>query len=164
MDSSVFRCLLTISLVLAPLPLCGGGRGELALDAHAVDILLKEARVRGIIEASQAVTLQKLAESMRLPQDDGLGAAEERGGDGSSDSDERTSTFMKVYNHLTLLNVLYLSGAVLTMGAYSLFMTLAVEKLHYGGLSVVMGVQVLAIGAAGIVAWDTVQYAYVGGL
>jgi len=157
MDTCTICCLLVVSLLVS-LPLCGGGRGKPALDPDAVDVLLKEAELLGIIDTSQASMLQKLAESMSLAEDESLGVAEK------TYSDERTSAFMRVYNHLTLLNVLYLSGAVLTMGAYSLFMTLAVEKLHYGGLSVIVGVQALAVGAAGVVAWDTVQYAYLGGL
>ncbi len=71
---------------------------------------------------------------------------------------------MRVYNHLTLLNVLYLSGAVVVMGAYTIFMTMAVEKCSHTSLAGIMAVQVTLFGGAGVSLWYTVHYAYVGGM
>ena len=69
---------------------------------------------------------------------------------------------MRMYNRLTLLNVLYFSGALLVMGAYSLFMTLAVEHCTMRGLSFIIG-QTLALGVAGRRLWAT-DYQILGGL
>lgn len=56
---------------------------------------------------------------------------------------------MRMYDHLTLLNVLYFSGTLLIIGAYTLFMTLAWELARAGGLSAVMVAQVALSGASG---------------
>lgn len=158
---SVLQCFIIASVFFGA-GWAGQKRGESSLDAY-----LKEAESRGIIEGPQALKLQLLAESMHLTvrehqkAAEGLPVEEEEEG---KERGKRSSAFMRVYNHLTLLNVLYLSGAVITMGAYSLFMTLAVEKLNYSGMSVVMTVQMVAFGVAGVLAWSTEEYAYVGGM
>ena len=70
---------------------------------------------------------------------------------------------MRMYNRLTLLNVLYFGGALLVMDAYSLFMTLAVEHCTMRGLSLIMIGQTLALGVAGRQLWTT-DYQFLGGL
>ncbi len=161
----VFRLLLPCLLVASPFfveSVSSRKDGVSALEDY-----LREAESRGIIDAAQVLKLQELAEDVGLatakdllePEGKLLNVEDEVKND-----DERRSTFMRIYSHFTLLNVLYLSGAVITMGAYSLFMTLAIEKMHYGGMSVVMSLQMVAMGIAGIKAWETVEYSYVGGM
>ena len=75
------------------------------------------------------------------------------------------SLFFKFYSHLTLLNILYFGGALLVMGAYTLFMTLAYENCSHVGLSLVMLAQVVAFGLGGILMWQyNVEFRFVGGL
>ena len=76
----------------------------------------------------------------------------------------RPSVFMRMYDHLTLLNVLYFSGTLLIIGAYTLFMTLAWELAHAGGLSAVMVTQVALSGAIGVTLWQSEEYQFLGGL
>ena len=73
--------------------------------------------------------------------------------------------FRKFYNQLTLLNILYFGGALLVMGAYTLFMTLAYERCSYAGLSWIMLVQVAGFGLSGIFMWESSEeFQFVGGL
>ena len=76
----------------------------------------------------------------------------------------KPSVFMRMYDHLTLLNVLYFSGALLIMGAYTLFMTLAWELAGAGGLSAIMATQVALSGAIGVMLWNSDDYQFLGGL
>ena len=71
-----------------------------------------------------------------------------------------------MYNQLTLLNVLYFSGGVLIIGAYTLFMTLAWEArvCGGGGTSSVMTIQVVLSGVIGIRLWFTEEWQFLGGL
>lgn len=85
---------------------------------------------------------------------------QESQGDGS----KQESVFFKIYNQFTLLNVLYVSGTLLVMGAYTLFMTIAYEKFNYSGLSTVMLVQMGLFGGTGVQFWQTDQSKFVGGL
>jgi len=71
---------------------------------------------------------------------------------------------MKMYNRLTLLNVLYFSGALLTMGAYTLFMTVAWETYGFGGIGTFMLFQVLGAGGLGLKLWTSGDYQFLGGL
>lgn len=132
----------------------------------SLDVYLRKAESKGIISASQVQKLLELAEEVQFQAGKGCREAVEEKlvEDEVREEDKRLSTFMRIYSHFTLLNVLYLSGAVITMGAYSLFMTLAVESLSYKAMSMVMGVQIVLVGVVGAAAWDTVEYAYVGGM
>ena len=147
---------------------------------------LQRAMEEGIIDGYQVHKLQLLAISMNLnfpssPLPAASPAPAEQSQEASlelepqaADSpeaeattepqDKRTSMFMRVYNHLTLLNVLYLSGAVTIMGAYSIFMTLAVERCNYAALSGIMLVQVVLFGGVGLSVWESEEYAYAGGM
>lgn len=80
----------------------------------------------------------------------------------SSDSSD-PSVFEKMYNKLTLLNVLYFSGALLIMGAYSLFMTLAFEHFTQRRWADIIALQAAAFGAVGLLIWNT-EYQFLGGL
>ena len=144
--------------------------------------LLQRARHGGLISDETSSQLLQLAANLtgtRLPPDlslptnDGVSSGSPwEGEDDGANLDEgagggqrQPNLFMKFYNHLTLLNVLYFGGALLVMGAYTLFMTLAYENCHHGGLSGIMLVQVMAFGAAGITAWvDYSDFQFVGGL
>lgn len=140
----------------------------------AFQIYLERAESAGIIARDQSQQLAQLASSMglRFSFDTAEHVTPETYDDTANTSDttnitaaqERANIFMRVYNHLTLLNVLYLSGAVVVMGAYTIFMTLAVEKCSHASLAGIMGVQVAGLGWAGVTLWYTVQFAYVGGL
>ena len=85
--------------------------------------------------------------------------------EGAADTREQQTFFMKLYNQLTLLNILYFGGALLVMGAYTLFMTLAYENCGYAGMGGIMLVQVVLFGVAGITLWQHYQeFQFVGGL
>lgn len=176
------------SLVVFSLLLLGPGwvavseGGRTSLQAY-----LERAESAGIIDHQQAKRLLELSLIMNLAplqsapdtreQDSGSQQASPTpgpAGDGADSreapqalpqpQDRRTSVFMNIYNHLTLLNVLYLSGAVIIMGSYSIFMTLAVERCSYGALSGIMLVQVVVSGGAGVSLWESDELAYAGGM
>lgn len=121
--------------------------------SNEIDFLF-QAEARGIISAKQLEQLLRLAEE---------GEEEVTGLQEGVAQDAEKGVFMRMYNRLTLLNVLYFSGALLVMGAYTLFMTLAVERCHMDGLSIIMTGQTLAIGVAGCLLWTT-DYQFLGGL
>ena len=74
-----------------------------------------------------------------------------------------SGVFVRMYNKLTLLNVLYFSGSLLIMGAYSLLMTLAFEHFTQVSLANVIAVQTACFGIVGILIWNT-DYQFLGGL
>lgn len=129
---------------------------------QALHQYLDRAELEGIIERDQIPKLLQLARTMDFVGDV-FGVAEEPP-ESDDAAEQRVSMFMRVYNHLTLLNVLYLSGAVIIMGAYSLFMTLAYEQCNYGALSLIMSMQMVIFGYFGVVLWRSVEYAYAGGM
>ena len=145
--------------------------------------LLQQARHGGLISDETSSQLLQLAANLTgtplppelsLPTNDKISSGSRRDGaeddganldEGAGGGQRQPNLFMKFYNHLTLLNVLYFGGALLVMGAYTLFMTLAYENCHHGGLSGIMLVQVMAFGAAGITAWvHYSDFQFVGGL
>ncbi len=77
--------------------------------------------------------------------------------------DDKPNVFTRMYNHLTLLNVLYFSGSLLIMGAYSLLMTLAYEHCTGMGLANIIALQAAVFGITGVLLWNT-QYQFLGGL
>ena len=124
--------------------------------------LLKEfvegAKSVGIIDDTQLKSLKDYA-LMFSTQKSSEDATQE------AETKEGKSTFMRLYDHLTLLNVLYFSGALLVMGAYTLFMTLAFEKCDYGGLALILMIQAVAFGVGGVWTWRKSEiYQLVGGL
>ncbi len=82
----------------------------------------------------------------------------------TSSEPTQSSVFWRLYNQFTLLNVVYFSGALLVMGAYTLFMTLAFERFNNAGLSVIVGLQVGALGSIGLMLWGSDELQFVGGL
>lgn len=126
-----------------------------------VEDFLSRAQTLGIISYEQSTQLQRLASSLEVgeiftraaPQDEGL------------EEPEKQSVFMRMYNQLTLLNVLYFSGALLIMGSYTLFMTLAWELCGGEGIAVVMTFQVVLSGIIGVMLWlFNEEFQFLGGL
>lgn len=156
-----------LGLVLLPGPGLGGLGGAVEGEGgeDALQRYLENAESAGIIDKQQLEKMRQLALSMHLSTVTTTPPPQHANDpEGQEPQDRRTSLFMRVYNQLTLLNVLYLSGAVIVMGSYSLFMTLAVERCHYAGLSVVMLVQVVFLSLAGLSLWESEEYAYAGGM
>ena len=124
---------------------------------------LNTAQAERIISASQLLTLQELAGRIGIPLDD---VSEERSVESPSDTDDTSSPgiFMKLYNRLTLLNVLYFGGALLVMGAATLFMTLAWERFSGITLFFLIAAICACSGTAGVVFWKTEEYEMAGGL
>ena len=153
-----FVLLLLLSLAVTTSTAENEGKGG---ELHVGEYLAR-ARELGIISEDQLTGLQRLAEEMG-----GLETLKVtvEGGEGEEGELEEASVFMRMYNQLTLLNVLYFSGALLIMGAYTLFMTLAWELWRQEGLSVVMVVQASLFGAVGVSLWlHSEEYQFVGGL
>ena len=124
---------------------------------------LFRAETLGIVSSSQ---LEKL---LRLSSETESETGEAREGEkfpdfqGDAVQDAERGVFMRMYNRLTLLNVLYISGALLVMGAYGLFMTLAVKHCTMRELSLIMIGKTLALGVAGLLLWTT-DYQFLGGM
>ena len=144
-------CLLLIFLPFVAEPKETYGKGS------QISSFLTKARERGIISPQQLENLLELAE------EDGDGVLLANVVDSSENKTSGNGVFMKMYNQLTLLNVLYFSGALLIMGAYTLLMTLAFEHCTGTGLGNVMVAQATAFGIVGIYLWGT-EYQFLGGL
>lgn len=127
-------------------------------DGILVDEYLEHAEKEGIITRVQAQQLKKLARDMGEIETLAITPRP------SEEEPEKPGVFMRMYNHLTLLNVLYFSGGVLIIGAYTLFMTLAWEMCGGGGISSVMSFQVVFSGAIGVLLWFTEEWQFLGGL
>lgn len=148
-----FLAVLSLLLLLAP--------ASLGVN-QTLHSYLERAESQGIIDGGQVQELLQLARSMDL--ENSVEMPSEVPTESAEPADKRTSMFMHVYSHLTLLNVLYICGAVIIMGAYSLFMTMAYEQCGYGTLSLIVLVQVAALGNLGVVMWHSVEFAYAGGM
>ena len=143
-----------------------------------LDEFLHRARNVGLINEATSNKLLQLASNLtgspalhptqlKLPSQEAYAGRAEK--DGAVTSKEEAvrepNFFMKFYNKLTLLNILYFGGALLVMGAYTLFMTLAYERCSYVGLSCIMLAQVAGFGLSGIVMWqNNDEFQFVGGL
>jgi len=115
------------------------------------------AQAEGIISASQLLKLQRLADKigLQLQLDD------------VPEKDTATASpgiFMKLYNRLTLLNVLYFGGALLVMGAATLFMTLAWERFSGINLFFIITAMSTCAGTIGVMFWKMEEYEMAGGL
>ena len=79
-------------------------------------------------------------------------------------AEDTKNVFQRMYNQFSLLNVIYFSGALLIMSAYTLLMTIAWER--FGGWSIagIMAAQCSITGMLGITLWNTDEYQLVGGL
>jgi hypothetical protein len=120
---------------------------------------LDRAHALGLITDRQEIELRNLARDLG-------GGALERDGESSSDrySGVFSRVFLQTYNQFTLLNVLYFSGALLVMGAFTLFSTLAWVNFGYGGVALILLVPILLSGFLGIKLWDEGDYPVLGGL
>ncbi len=154
----------------------GRGRDGGELPSTILHDYLRKAEEDGIINETQLIKLYNLGEEMNFTStftttttstssdQHTMNSNGGDGGGGGSGGDRRASLFLHVYYHLTLLNVLYLSGAIVIMGAYTLFMTLALERSNYAVISVVMVIQVVVLGALGVKMWYHDDYMYPGGM
>ena len=125
---------------------------------------LSTAQVDGIISASQLLKLQQLANKLGVLLDDEVSE-----GQSVQESKDATVTaspgiFMKLYNRLTLLNVLYFGGALLVMGAATLFMTLAWERFSGISLFFLIAAMSACAGTAGVTLWKMEEYEMAGGV
>lgn len=121
---------------------------------------LERAHTLGIITDRQELELKSLAD------DFGGGAPEREGESYEDESYSRvfSSVFLQTYNQFTLLNVLYFSGALLIIGAYTLFSTLAWVNFGHGGVGLMLLIPVLLCGGLGIHLWDGGNFQILGGL
>lgn len=120
---------------------------------------LLRAKTDGIISKQQFVKLRDLAINLGLRLDD-VASAEPP----TRVPTAKPGMFMKLYNRLTLLNVLYFGGGLLVMGSATLFMTLAWEKLSGITLFLIIGTMSAGAGGAGILLWNNEEYQMAGGL
>ena len=143
---------------------------------------LSTAQVDGIISASQLLKLQQLADKLGILLDNAVSEgqpmqelADKLGilldnavseGQSVQESKDAASPgiFMKLYNRLTLLNVLYFGGALLVMGAVTLFMTLAWERFSGISLFFLIAAMSACAGTAGVTLWKMEEYEMAGGV
>ena len=119
----------------------------------SMERFLEKSHAAGIIDSTQLSQLKMLAKS------------EEPHSDAASEMQpQEPGFFMRMYGQFTLLNVLYFGGALLIMGAYTLFMTIAWEKCGGDGITIVVTLQAVAFGAAGLTLWATDEYQFLGGM
>lgn len=138
-------------------------------DGVVVEDYLEQAEKEGIITRAQVEQLKRLAGDRNEAETVKTDHARETGMPSEPETPsqpETPSLFIHMYNQLTLLNVLYFSGGVLIIGAYTLFMTLAWEArvCGGGGTSSVMTIQVVLSGVIGIRLWFTEEWQFLGGL
>ena len=165
---------LRFTVLLLALKAVGIGAGQVDRNQSSIDLVdfLHRARNGGLINQTTSNKLLQLAANLtgsavhqtqlKLPSQE----AYEKGDSLISSKEAREPNyFMKFYNQLTLLNILYFGGALLVMGAYTLFMTLAYERCSYAGLSCIMLAQVAGFGLGGVFMWQTNdEFQFVGGL
>lgn len=132
----------------------------------SLDGFLRTAQVEGIISSSQLLKLQRLANKVGVPLGDVLGKQSTQSPkDATIDNATHSpGIFMKLYNRLTLLNVLYFGGGLLVMGAATLFMTLAWERFSGISLFFIIAAVSACAGTAGITFWKMEEYEMAGGL
>ena len=149
---------LLLLLIFSGCCAAAGVRGEGGAN-EAVTELLSRAESDGVITTEQREELLSLAVQLRRE-----GEKERERGE-PEEEEAATSVFMRMYDHLTLLNVLYFGGALLIMGAYTLLMTLAWEQYGGWGLGSLLLLQTVLLGAVGVTLWrDSADYQMVGGL
>ena len=149
---------LTVSIIDAT---GGDGRSRSSLEAF-----LSKAVKDGILSKHQMQQLVRRATDegflldtlLHLPTDKGVQSIPE------PEDTSKKSMFLRLYNQFTLLNVIYFSGALLIMGAYTLLMTLAWEKFGGWGIAGIMSAQCVVVGSVGVYLWSSQEYQFVGGL
>lgn len=118
---------------------------------------LEKAHALGIINEHQQMELRELAG--KVPSSE---KAHER--DKESYSRTFSDAFLRTYDQFSLLNVLYFSGALLVMGAFTLFSTLAWTNFGYGGVTLILLVPLLLSAFLGVRIWENGTYPILGGL
>lgn len=123
--------------------------------SHSVSMerFLEKSHAAGIINSTQLLQLKSLAKSEELSSETA-----------SETLPQEPGIFMRMYGQFTLLNVLYFGGALLIMGAYTLFMTLAWERCGGDGITIVITLQAVAFGATGLSLWAIEEYQFLGGM
>ena len=121
---------------------------------------LKKAHALGIINEHQENQLRDLSlEDGRAPP---LESSRER--ETESYSQAFSDAFLRTYDEFSLLNLLYFSGSLLVMGAFTLFSTLAWTNFGYGGVTLILLGPLLSSGFLGVKLWDEGTYPILGGL
>ena len=173
--------VLFLQIIVLLLALKAAGGDQVNSNHTSIDLgeFLHRARDVGLIDELTSEQLLQLAANLtgavvvhpatlKLPSQEAINSEKlQQRDDSISDGDvsREQNLFMKFYNQLTLLNILYFGGALLVMGAYTLFMTLAYERSNYVGLSGIMLAQVAGFGLAGIVMWtNSDEFQFGGGL
>lgn len=125
-------------------------------------LFLEKANALGIINDLQETELKNLAKefmsSLSPPP------VEEGDEEETSYREVFSEAFLRTYNQFSLLNVLYFSGALLVMGAFTLFSTLAWTKYSYGGVTFILLIPLLLTGFLGVRLWNGGAYPVLGGL
>lgn len=160
-------CVCCLLLVLCSLPgvLEAGDEAKDNVDSviYTLRQFLERAGELGLISAHQELDLQKLASDLYSgPSLKGRRETSSDGGEGLSQV--FSAVFVQTYNQFSLLNVLYFSGALLVMGAFTLFSTLAWTNFGYKGVAPVLLIPLLLSGYLGIRLWDEGSYPILGGL
>lgn len=152
--------LLLLSTLSSVIPITDDSIKE---NRVSVKEFLHAAEMEGIISAAQILKLQSLADKIGLPLDDAL---EGQSVQSSIDATVSASPgiFVKLYNRLTLLNVLYFGGGLLVMGAATLFMTLAWERFSGISLFFIIAAVSACAGTGGVTFWKMEEYEMAGGL
>ena len=151
--------LLTLLLLFTPL--IADGLIKERQRASLNDFLLT-AQTEGIISSSQLIKLLKLADKTGLLLSDAVPKGEYV--QASTVTDSPPGIFLKLYNRLTLLNVLYFGGALLVMGAATLFMTLAWERFSGISLFLLIAAMSACAGTSGVILWKMEEYEMAGGM
>lgn len=151
--------------------------GQINSNQSSIDLVdfLHLARTGGLINQTTSNKLLQLATNLtgsavhqaqlKLSSQEAYSSREKDASKSEQEKGREPNFFMKFYNQLTLLNILYFGGALLVMGAYTLFMTLAYERCSYAGMSCIMLAQVAGFGLAGIFMWqNNDELQFVGGL
>lgn len=129
------------------------------------DRIINKNTSKQLLQLAANMTGSKHPTQLKLPRQESSREKEKVDGLVSEEISGEHNFFMKFYNHLTILNILYFGGTLLVMGAYTLFMTLAYEKCNYVGLSGIMLIQVVVFGMGGVVMWHHyTELQFVGGL
>ena len=159
---SAHTCLLLVLLSLPGVLKAGDNEVDGGITLRQ---FLERAHALGLISDRQELELQKLARQLYSePAPASERDEESSSNDGESLSQIFSTVFVRTYDQFSLLNVLYFSGALLVMGAFTLFSTLAWTNFGYGGVAVVLLIPLLLSGYAGIELWDEGSYPILGGL
>ena len=152
-------CLLLVLFLLSG---ASEGAGRVPRDNAGTKFnlhhFLEEAHSLGIINERQLAELRGLAPAAVPSSERPEESARE------SYSQAFSEAFLHAYNQFSLLNVLYFSGSLLVMGAFTLFSTLAWTNFGYGGVTLVLLVPLLLTGSLGVRLWEEGSYAVLGGL